>query len=64
MSVACWPFLPVFSPKLNSFFITYTQSAVKIYLVFLEQDSQTRIDSPQTAEKSTMGFSCHVVTEP
>lgn len=45
MSFTCWPFLLVFSPKLNSFFITNTESAVKIYLVVLGQDSQTRLHS-------------------
>lgn len=50
MSFTCWPFLLVFSPKLNSFFITNTESAVRIYLVVLGQDRQPRLPSPQTAE--------------
>lgn len=57
-------FSSCFSPILNLFFITNTESAVKIYLVVLEQGSQTSLHSLQTTEKCTMGFSCHVVTEP
>lgn len=57
-------FSSCFSPILNLFFITNTESAVKIYLVVLEQGSQTSLHSLQTTEKCTVGFSCHVVTEP
>lgn len=52
-------FSSCFSPKLNSFFITNTESAFQIYLVVLEQGH-----SPQRAEKCTMGFSCCIVAEP
>lgn len=52
-------FSSCFSPKLNSFFITNTESAFQIYLVLLEQGH-----SPQTAEKCTTGFSCCIVAEP
>lgn len=48
-----------FCPKLNSFFITNTESTFQIYLVVLEQGH-----SPQTAEDCTVGFSCCIVAEP
>lgn len=52
-------FSSCFCPKLNSFFITNTESTFQIYLVVLEQGH-----SPQTAEDCTVGFSCCIVAEP